>query len=40
MFDPITIIELGVAAIIGSHFVQEEEEVEEILEIEEDCEWG
>ena len=39
MFDPITIVELGVAAFVGSYLVQEEE-VEEIPEIEEDWEWG
>ena len=35
MFDPITIIEFGVAAIIGSHFVQEEE-VEEFPDVADD----
>ena len=39
MFDPITIIDLGVSAFIGSFFIEEDEE-EEISEIEEDCEWG
>ena len=36
MLDPITIIELGVSAFIGSFFIEEDEE--EISEIEEDCE--
>ena len=35
MFDPITIIELGVSAFIGSQFVQEEE-VEGIREVADD----
>ncbi len=35
MLDPITIIELGVAAFVGSYFVQEEE-VEEFQEVADD----
>ena len=39
MLDPITIVELGVAAFIGSFFVDEDED-EELSEIEEDPEWA
>ena len=39
MIDPITIVELGVSAFIGSFFI-EEDEAEEFSEIEEDTEWG
>ena len=39
MIDPITIVELGVSAFIGSFFIEEDED-EEISEIEEDTEWG
>ena len=39
MIDPITIVELGVSAFIGSFFIEEDED-EEIPEIEEDTEWG
>lgn len=37
MLDPITIVELGVAAFIGSFFVDEDEE---LSEIEEDSKWA
>ena len=39
MIDPMTIVELGVSAFIGSFFIEEDED-EEISEIEEDSEWG
>lgn len=39
MFDPITIVELGVSAFLGSFFIEEDEE-EGFSEIEEDWEWS